>query len=411
MAVIAFLMDIQEGHILPSFGLGSVLRKRGHRVIYISVFDNEELVKEQGFEFYPVFGTLYPKGFNERYKRMGQNNENANKEHLSHIGQLMNGALDAFFDQFNPDLFITSVFLKLETLILHYKYKISPVIFIPYLIGQGEDLIGDCMEQIMHFPGDKLHLIIECLKGLGVRLTSLIQLVQPLNTFPALVACPEELDIFQPDRSRNIQYLSPLIRSGHKTGDSRFLSHIPAGKKIIYASFGSQLPVYGEMVRAFFRKLINIMNDNEMQDFHLILSTGTGTGEHGPAPENLTVLQWAPQIDILKVADIAIIHGGLGTIKECIYFGVPMLVLPLTRDQPLNARRVEMKGLGFTDKIDSMTEDSLKEAILSLGNNDYIRENIAKMRKIFEFKQDIEYGVDFIESLFSSELQMRSIDI
>jgi UDP:flavonoid glycosyltransferase YjiC (YdhE family) len=62
-------MDIEEGHLLPSFALAHSLKRNSHQVIYISVPDNEDFIREQGFEFYPVLSTIYPKGFNERSKK------------------------------------------------------------------------------------------------------------------------------------------------------------------------------------------------------------------------------------------------------------------------------------------------------------------------------------------------------
>ncbi len=61
-------------------------------------------------------------------------------------------------------------------------------------------------------------------------------------------------------------------------------------------------------------------------------------------------------IDVLTVADhdrlmsecsIVICHGGLGTVLRALAHGVPLVVLPLGRDQIGNARRVEDLGVGI----------------------------------------------------------------
>jgi UDP:flavonoid glycosyltransferase YjiC (YdhE family) len=81
----------------------------------------------------------------------------------------------------------------------------------------------------------------------------------------------------------------------------------------------------------------------------LVLATGSHLRpeEIGNVPANVVVLQRAPQITILKRASAMITHGGLGSVKECVAHGVPMLVFPLDVDQPGNAARVAHHGLGL----------------------------------------------------------------
>lgn len=43
---------------------------------------------------------------------------------------------------------------------------------------------------------------------------------------------------------------------------------------------------------------------------------------------NLFLFDWIPQLELLRIADLSVNHGGINTINECIYFGVPMLIYP-----------------------------------------------------------------------------------
>jgi UDP:flavonoid glycosyltransferase YjiC (YdhE family) len=143
------------------------------------------------------------------------------------------------------------------------------------------------------------------------------------------------------------------------------------------------------------------MKCGEMQGFHLVIAVGPDIDAKVLKGDfsNVTVLNWAPQIDILKTAAVALIHGGLGTIKECIYFGVPMLIFPFARDQPLNAKRVETKGLGISCDVNTIRDAGLIENILRLDKDKSIHQNISHMQKVFRYKQDKLFGLDFIESL------------
>ena len=71
---------------------------------------------------------------------------------------------------------------------------------------------------------------------------------------------------------------------------------------------------------------------------------------------------FAPQLKLLRLARLAIVHGGFNTVKECVYFGVPMVVVPWTNDQPGNAARVVFHGLGVQLDKDRVTVEALLKA-------------------------------------------------
>ncbi|WP_345271505.1 glycosyltransferase [Nibrella viscosa] len=66
-------------------------------------------------------------------------------------------------------------------------------------------------------------------------------------------------------------------------------------------------------------------------------------------PDHVHFFSRVPQLQVLQQANVFITHGGLGSVKESIYYEVPMLVYPLDPhyDQPGNALKVEHHGLGL----------------------------------------------------------------
>lgn len=65
-------------------------------------------------------------------------------------------------------------------------------------------------------------------------------------------------------------------------------------------------------------------------------------------PENAQLLPLVRHAALLPHADVFIGHGGHGGLMAALAFGVPIVTLPLDRDQPLNAARVEAVGAGRT---------------------------------------------------------------
>ncbi|MBV7332993.1 hypothetical protein KFU94_33145 [Chloroflexi bacterium TSY] len=65
-----------------------------------------------------------------------------------------------------------------------------------------------------------------------------------------------------------------------------------------------------------------------MDLLRLLLSTGpqVSTDDLGTLPPNVKAFSSVPQLDVLRHADLMLCHGGITTINECIFFGVPMIV-------------------------------------------------------------------------------------
>jgi MGT family glycosyltransferase len=68
------------------------------------------------------------------------------------------------------------------------------------------------------------------------------------------------------------------------------------------------------------------------------------------APPNVTVVPSAPHAEVLAQAAAVVTHGGHGTTIKALAAGVPMLVMPMGRDQPDSAARVAAAGAGLVLK-------------------------------------------------------------
>jgi MGT family glycosyltransferase len=64
-------------------------------------------------------------------------------------------------------------------------------------------------------------------------------------------------------------------------------------------------------------------------------------------PENVEVRAWADHDELLPACAAVVGHGGLGTTMRALAHGVPLVILPLGRDQGVNAARVAALGAGI----------------------------------------------------------------
>lgn len=68
--------------------------------------------------------------------------------------------------------------------------------------------------------------------------------------------------------------------------------------------------------------------------------------ELGPQPEHVRVERYLPQDEVLPGCDVVVTHGGSGSILGALAHGLPLVVVPMGADQPLNAARCEALGAG-----------------------------------------------------------------
>lgn len=83
----------------------------------------------------------------------------------------------------------------------------------------------------------------------------------------------------------------------------------------------------------------------------------------GPQPENVRVERYIPQSALLPHCDLVINHGGSGSVIGSLAYGLPMVVLPMGADQPLNAARCEQLGVGIVLDAVAATSHSIGEAV------------------------------------------------
>jgi MGT family glycosyltransferase len=78
---------------------------------------------------------------------------------------------------------------------------------------------------------------------------------------------------------------------------------------------------------------------------------------------NMAGDEFLPQVSVLPHVDLVITHGGNNTTTESLYFGKPMVVLPIFWDQHDNAQRIDETGFGLRLPTYSLGEDDLPTAI------------------------------------------------
>ena len=138
----------------------------------------------------------------------------------------------------------------------------------------------------------------------------------------------------------SFHFVGPSIDTTTRPGSDLDLDYAQ-DKRRVYVSLGT---VHNTNI-AFYEQMFRVFADYPAQ---FILSTGqeTDLASLGPVPGNFVVRNQVPQLDVLQNVDLFITHGGMNSIHEGLYFGVPLVMVPHQMEQVFNARVVEAQGAG-----------------------------------------------------------------
>ncbi|XP_072388406.1 UDP-glycosyltransferase UGT5-like [Diabrotica undecimpunctata] len=96
-------------------------------------------------------------------------------------------------------------------------------------------------------------------------------------------------------------------------------------------------------------------------------------------PPNVKTQKWFPQMDLLAHPNVKlfITHGGILSLTETVYNGVPVLVVPIFGDQAMNAQNVVLDKYGLTISFhdEDFSESKLLEYTSKLLNDPTFKEN------------------------------------
>ncbi|CAN0922783.1 UDP-glucosyltransferase 29, partial [Linum grandiflorum] len=112
--------------------------------------------------------------------------------------------------------------------------------------------------------------------------------------------------------------------------------------------------------------------------------------------KGLVVEGWAPQSAILAHDSIGgfVSHCGWSSVMESMWYGVPIVAMPMQLDQPLNARLVEEVGVGVEVKRDGRSgkvdRKEVGKVIREVVMGEKVRRKAEEMSEVMKKKGDLE---------------------
>jgi MGT family glycosyltransferase len=182
-----------------------------------------------------------------------------------------------------------------------------------------------------------------------------------------------------------------LDSSVRETDDAFELPASLAGKDgaLVYFSLGS----LGSADVSLMRRVIEVLGTTPHR---FIVSMGP-LHEEIELADNMWGAEFVPQTKIIPLVDLVITHGGNNTTTEALHFGKPMILLPLFWDQYDNAQRVHELGYGVRLSTYEFTDSELTGALERLLGDTGLRERLAAAGEEIRRRDGLRKAADLIE--------------
>jgi UDP:flavonoid glycosyltransferase YjiC (YdhE family) len=128
------------------------------------------------------------------------------------------------------------------------------------------------------------------------------------------------------------------------------------------------------------RKVIDIVGDLDLQA--LIVTTTILDEAPKSASERVLLTPHVPAHLVNPLADIALTHGGAGTVQTAIYAGTPLVGVPMQLEQAGNLSLVQRQGAGIVLSRLDLTRSKLGRALERLASDPRWRENMRRLKAL-----------------------------
>ncbi|ADP31706.1 macrolide family glycosyltransferase [Bacillus atrophaeus] len=376
------------GHVNPTLALVEKLCEKGHRVTYATTEEFAPAVQQAGARplLYETTISVDP----QQIKELMEKNETPLmflKESLGILPQL-----EELYKDDQPDLIVYD-FIALAGKLLADKLQV-PAVRLCSSYAQNESFqmgTEEMLKQVKEAEAE-FQAFLE-------------QENLPAVSFEQL-AIPEAFNIVFMPRSFQIKnetfddrfcFIGPSL--GKRSEQERLLLKEKGDRPLMLISLGTAFNAWPE----FYQMCMEAFGGSE---WHVIMSVGKSIEPDslGDIPDNFTVRQRVPQLDVLTEADVFISHGGMNSTMEAMNEGVPLVVIPQMHEQELTAQRVEELGLGIYLPKEEVSVPRLQQAIGNIFSDKEIHSRVKDMQKDVKEAGGAEQGAAEIEAFMKKSV-------
>lgn len=389
---ILFVNSNLYGHINPTLGLVKKLTERGNEIDYFC-----------------------SDAFSEQVTKVGGNC----------LG--FSSKLELFLKEYKPT--DRHPFFMLMEYVLLYDEVLLPEILNRLQNNSYELIICDSifgaacfLEQITEIP------IVCSHSSFAMSKSPMPQHMLAEGTHPQLDHCYEVLErinskyninvptleqVFTSKGDLNVVYTTRNFNGDPNVNEPEYLFAGPSldrsqnGENIDFSSVGTRTPIYISLgslntdYLEFYKTCISAFHDT---DYYVFMSIGKKceVSKLGKIPSNFHVKNFLPQLEILEHVQAFITHAGFNSVNEALFFGVPMLAIPLINDQYMVAKRITSMKLGISGDMKEISTTQLRDMMKTLLTDKTIKQNAILISQEMKNSINLDLVAEKIESYAKS---------
>jgi len=391
MARVLFINGGSEGHVNPTIGVVKELVSRGEEVVYFTIEAFRERMEKTG----ATVRTFNSEKFIQAFLSGGRN----------YLLERINGLLHT------ADIMIPSVLEQIEgeefDYIIHDSmfgcgHLLAQILKLPAInsctsFAQTKASFDKMLEHLsQNIPTEIIQSINDEFQNLTNKIKEKydVEIRSPYEVFcnPAPLTIIYTTREFQPSGEtfdQTYKFVGPSISL--QSIDKSFDLAAFKEKSVIYISLGTVFNQAMDFYKLCFKAFGNT-------DHMVIMSVGEKTklAELGEIPKNFLVKNYVPQTEVLKYTRLFITHGGMNSTHEGLYYGVPLIVIPQSADQPVVAGQVAKLGAGINLQMQNLTAKQLHEAVDHVLKHSSFQKAAANIRESFHKSGGYRQAVDEI---------------
>lgn len=128
----------------------------------------------------------------------------------------------------------------------------------------------------------------------------------------------------------------------------------------------------------------------------------------GDQPANVHIERFISQSLLLPHCDLIVTHGGSGTVMGTLSHGLPLVIIPLGADQPMNAARCASLGVARVLDDTDVTPDFIRAATEAVLTDSSYRRQAERLRDEIAALPGPEYAVALLERLAIENRPIRT---